>query len=151
MHYILSNKEFKAELIKRNIRPSYQRIKVFEYLYINKGHPNAEEIYKELSKEIPTLSKSTIYNTLNSFLEAGMVKMINIEENETRYDIMIETHGHFKCSECNNITNFEIDVDALTVDELNGFRVTDKNIYFKGVCLKCLLNINMRKEKENTL
>ena len=151
LHDILSYTEFAAELSNRNIRPSYQRIKVLEYLLKKRSHPTVDEIYKDVLKEIPTLSKSTIYNTLNSFLKAGMVKMINIEDNETRYDIITETHGHFKCSECGIITNFKVDVNSLAADELNDFRVVDKNVYFKGVCPQCLLSINMLKEKENTL
>jgi len=148
---ILSYTEIAKELNSRNIRPSYQRIRVLGYLLKKRGHPNVDEIYQDLLKEIPTLSKSTIYNTLNIFFEAGIVNMINIEDNEIRYDIITETHGHFKCSECGVIINFNVDVDSLNVDQLNGFRVVDKNVYFKGVCPQCLLNINITTEKENTL
>ncbi len=146
-------KTLSAELSKRNIRPSYQRIKVLDYLIKNQFHPTADQIFTGLQSEIPTLSKSTIYNTLNTFIEAGLVKTLNIEDNETRYDIIIDTHGHFKCEECGTIFNFNINIDSLTTEGLTGFKAIDKNIYFKGICPKCLLNINQdeNERKENVL
>lgn len=149
----LQAKNLSAELGKRNIRPSYQRIKVLEYLIKNQFHPTADQIFTGLQGEIPTLSKSTIYNTLNTFIQSGLVKVLNIEDNETRYDIITESHGHFKCEECGAIFNFKINIDSFATEELKGFKVIDKNVYFKGVCPKCLLNINQGKNnrKENVL
>jgi len=45
------------------VHPSYHRLKILEYLMNHRTHPTVERIPKELSKEIPTLSKTTIYNT----------------------------------------------------------------------------------------
>ncbi len=135
-------------LTENNIRPSFQRIKVLEYLINNQHHPNVDQIYKDLQSEVPTLSKATIYNTLNLFVKADLVKVLTIEDKETRYDIVTETHGHFKCEECGTIFNFEVDFDLLAADELAGFKVIDKNVYFKGICLKCLLDINNKNRKE---
>ena len=55
-----------------------------------------DQIFTELHKNISTLSKTTVYNTLRVLVEAGLVRVITIEDNETRYDINIENHGHFK-------------------------------------------------------
>ena len=139
--------DLSTELGNRNIRPSHQRIKVLEYLTNNQCHPTVDQIFKDLQSEIPTLSKATIYNTLKLFLEAGLVRALNIEDNETRYDIITEAHGHFKCEECCTIYNFQIDIDSIAAEELTGFKVVDKSVYFKGVCQKCLFNINHRTER----
>lgn len=64
----------KQELKTKNIGLSYQRLKVLEYLIQNRCHPTVEQIYFDLCKEIPTLSKTTIYNTLRVLEEAGLVK-----------------------------------------------------------------------------
>ncbi|MDW7739148.1 MAG: Fur family transcriptional regulator [Bacillota bacterium] len=134
-------KDLSNTLKDKNIRPSIQRIKIFEYLIKNSCHPTVDQIFKDLQSEIPTISKTTIYNTLNLFLEAGLVQVLTIEENETRYDIITETHGHFKCEECGSIFNFSIKVDLIDTKELTGFKVFDRNVYFKGVCPKCLSSI----------
>ena len=135
-------KDLSAELKNRKVRPSYQRFKVLEYLNKNQCHPTVDQIFKDLQSEIPTLSKSTIYNSLNLFLKSGLIRVINIEDNETRYDIITKNHGHFKCESCGKIFNFSIDLNFFKTEELSGFKIIDKNVYFKGICPKCLSNIN---------
>lgn len=77
-------------LVKNNIKPSFQRMKIFEYLVKNNSHPTVDEIYKEVVSEIPTLSKTTVYNTLNLFIEANILKGLSIEDNEVRYDAILQ-------------------------------------------------------------
>lgn len=134
----LSLKNLSEELLLRGIKPSYQRIKVLEYLKCHQNHPTVEQIFNDLQQEIPTLSKSTVYNTLNVFVKVNLIRVITIEDNETRYDIITENHGHFKCELCDLIYNFSINIDAFSTNELENFIVKDKNVYFKGVCPECL-------------
>ena len=138
----LSFTDLSNELKTKNIRLSHQRLKVLEYLSNNKCHPTVDQIYTKLQKEIPTLSKTTIYSTLNILADAGMVRVINIEDSETRYDIKVENHGHFKCEACGNIYDFNTDMESLGTDDLKDFHIRDKNVYFKGTCPKCLSNKN---------
>lgn len=126
------------ELKKRGIRLSHQRIKVLEYLSKNQCHPTVEQIYCDLLLEVPTLSKTTVYNTLKSLVDADLVKVIAIEDNELRYDIITSNHGHFKCEKCGSIYNFNINIEALATDDLSTFKIYEKNVYFKGICPKCL-------------
>lgn len=126
----------------KNIRLSHQRLKVLEYLTSHLTHPTVDQIYTGLQKEIPSLSKTTVYSTLNTLADAGMIRLINIEDNEIRYDITIENHGHFKCESCGTIYDFKTDVDSLQTGDLRSFSIRDKNIYFKGTCPMCLSNKN---------
>lgn len=130
--------ELSNELKRKKIRLSHQRLKVLEYLTLNLCHPTVDQIYVDLQKEVPTLSKTTIYNTLSTLVESGLVRVVTIEDNETRYDIEIENHGHFKCESCGTIFNFNIEIDSLPTEELNSFKINDKNVYFKGICPRCL-------------
>lgn len=130
--------ELSKELKKKNIRLSHQRLKVLEYVVNHRCHPTVEQIYNELHKEIPTLSKTTIYNTLNTLVKAGMVKQLTIEDKESRYDIDTKSHGHFKCESCGTIYDFEIDIDSFYSKDLKGFRISNKDVYFKGICQKCI-------------
>ncbi len=127
-----------SELKRKNIRLSHQRLKVLEFLAGHLIHPTAEQIYTGLRKEIPTLSKTTVYSTLNTLVDAGLVRVINIENNEIRYDIRAENHGHFKCESCGIIYDFDADIDSLSSGSLNQFEIRDKNVYFKGTCPMCL-------------
>ncbi|NLN15067.1 MAG: transcriptional repressor [Tissierellia bacterium] len=125
------------ELRDRNIRLSHQRLKILEYISNNRIHPTVDKIYSQLQKEIPTLSKTTVYNTLNTLAEAGLVKVLRIEENEARYDVDTKNHGHFKCEACGEVYDFHIDMDSLLCDGLEGFKVEEKDVYFKGLCPNC--------------
>lgn len=129
---------FVQELLKRNITPSHQRVMILKYLVENECHPTVDQIFSALHSSIPTLSKSTVYNTLNLFIQARLIRVLSIEENETRHDIVMENHGHFKCSSCGNIYNFAVDIDRFISADLQGFQITEKNVYFNGICPTCI-------------
>jgi Fe2+ or Zn2+ uptake regulation protein len=137
--------DIKEILVKNGISPSYHRLRIYEYLVNNHIHPTADMIYADVIKNIPTLSRTTIYNTLKTFTEKGLISSITIEDNEVRYDADISLHGHFKCISCGAL--YDIDVDHLHVEKkliinkkINGHLITEKHIYFKGICKKCQKN-----------
>jgi Fe2+ or Zn2+ uptake regulation protein len=127
-------------LAGKNIKPSLHRIKVLEYLLSHQTHPTVDEIYSDLVNDVPTLSKTTIYNTLKLLVQAGIVRRVTIEDHETRYDAIVENHGHFKCVECSRVYDFKIDVEQLVTPDLDQFKVSEKSVYYKGTCPGCLAN-----------
>lgn len=133
-----SYEELTNELKTKNIRLSHQRLKVLDYLASHLIHPTVDQIHTGLLKEIPTLSKTTVYSTLSALADAGIVRVINIEDNEIRYDIRVEDHGHFKCETCGSIYDFAANMDSLTMGDLKDFDIKDRNLYFKGTCPECL-------------
>ena len=129
-------------LTEKDIKPSYQRIKILEYLITKRNHPTVDKIFNDLAKEIPTLSKATVYNTLELLKRANLARVVTIEDNETRFDAKVVNHGHFKCELCGNIYDFAVNIDNLSIDSLEHFKISEKNVYFKGICPKCLNNNN---------
>ncbi len=134
----MSIESLTEHLKNKGIRPSYQRIKVYEYMHQKGGHPTADEIFRALSASIPSLSKVTIYNTLHTFVEAGLLRVVEIDGTEKRYDILLTNHGHFQCDACGTIYNFQMDIDQVLIEGLSQFEITQKNVYFKGLCPDCL-------------
>lgn len=122
------------------LKPSHQRIKILEYLANNPCHPTADKVLSEMKHEIPTLSKSTVYKTLNAFVEAGLLKEITIESNEVRYEYNLRDHGHFKCLECGTIYDFGFNFGDFESEELSGFKIYEKDVFLKGVCKSCLMS-----------
>ena len=129
--------QLKEYLIKHDIKPSTIRLKILEYLLNNPIHPTADDIYKSLLDQIPTLSKTSIYNTMDLFAGKGVVKVISLDEKEARYDINTCLHGHFKCHVCERIYDFPISCDIQTPQELEGFAINDIDINFYGICQNC--------------
>lgn len=127
-----------GDFLKNNgIKPSYQRIKIYEFLMTNKDHPTVESIYNALNGQIPTLSKTTVYNTLKIFIDRGIAMAITIDDNEVRYDAYMDMHGHFKCERCQNVYDFKVNFEGFLGDELNEFEVLEQQLFFYGICKQC--------------
>jgi len=131
--------EIKNILIEKGIKPSLHRMKVLEYLINNKNHPTVDLIYKDISSDIPTLSKTTIYNTLKAFQEGNVVQAVTIEENEVRYDAVCDKHAHFKCTKCGRLYDIEMDTKVLNLKSISGHVVRESHLYYKGICKSCQL------------
>jgi len=127
-------------LKEHGVKPSLQRIKIYDYLKGRKDHPTVDMVYSALAGEIPTLSKTTVYNTLKSFVEFGIATPVIIEENEIRYDADTHIHGHFKCETCEKIFDFMVDFAKLDSPEMSGFQIKEHHVYLKGHCANCKTN-----------
>lgn len=138
-------KEIKTRLIDSGIRPTYQRIKILEYLDEHRTHPTADDIYTSLAPSIPTLSKTTVYNTLATFKESGLVNELRINGMETRFDIILKPHGHFTCVECGELFDFDYNIESFNTKDLNDYRILNKSFIVEGICPKCL----KAKQKNN--
>ncbi|MCC7331385.1 MAG: transcriptional repressor [Flavobacteriales bacterium] len=125
-------------LAEHDIKPSYQRIRIFEYLYQKMNHPTVDLIYKTLAPEIPTLSKTTVYNTLKLFVEKGITSTVTIEQNEVRYDALVEEHGHFKCNICGEIKDIPLEIEKLKISSIKNISVEQTQVHLIGKCNKCL-------------
>lgn len=127
-----------GEFLKTNgIKPSYQRIKIYEFLMNNKEHPTVESIYNALNGQIPTLSKTTVYNTLKIFIDKGIAMAITIDESEVRFDALTDLHGHFKCESCHQVYDFKVNFEGTLGDELDDFEVLEQQMFFYGICKNC--------------
>jgi len=126
-------------LLSNGVKPSLQRLRIYEYIHTNRVHPTVDMIYTRLSPSMPTLSKTTVYNTLKLFVSKGVARAINIEDTETRYDADISHHGHFKCKNCGGLFDVMLNQD-LSINGLNGFRIDEYQINLKGYCNICKPN-----------
>jgi Fe2+ or Zn2+ uptake regulation protein len=129
------------ELLKgKDIQPSFQRMKILEILLGRKDHPNAAMIHGEVLKVIPTISKTTVYNTLGALEEKGLITSLSITGEETRYDCHIQPHHHLLCRLCGAILDIDICCKYAQASELEGHKIEEVHGYFKGVCSNCLQN-----------
>ncbi|HEX9974089.1 MAG TPA: Fur family transcriptional regulator [bacterium] len=131
--------KYKQILVNKGIKPTYQRIKILEYLDRNHSHPTVDMIYAALYKKVPTLSKTTVYNTLDIFREYDLVDILTITESEIRYEYILQPHHHFYCKRCSKI--LDLDVSCVYQDTMcvEGHKIEAIHGYFKGICSECLL------------
>lgn len=132
-------------LLKYNIKPSMQRIAIMDYLVAHCTHPSADEVYTSLSPSMPTLSKTTVYNTLRLFAENGAAQMLTIDDRNVNFDADTSLHGHFLCKKCGSIYDLSVPMEDKRVEgiSLDGHEITDIHYYYKGICKKCLTDIRI--------
>lgn len=142
--------ELSDYLVQNGIKPSFQRVKILQRLSFQQDHPTVNEIYNDLVVQIPSLSKTTVYNTLNLFIREGVARSINIDSNESRYDLTTHSHGHFICNKCGKIQDFDID-DNINLDFLSekGNEVSNLELTVRGVCKDCKKNKSLIIRRNN--
>ena len=119
------------------LRPSQQRLAVFNYLCDHKTHPTVDMVYHELLPIYPTLSRTTVYQTLEALCENGLALKLTIEENVMRFDADTSGHGHFLCTGCGNVFDFFYSEKTSFPKPNAGFVVEQTHLYQKGRCPKC--------------
>lgn len=144
---------FKILLMSKGIKPTYQRLKILEYMCNNtKNHPTVEMIYEKLSKDIPIMSLTTIYNTMNALLEKGLVSAVTITGTEARFDVNTSSHHHFLCKECGKIMDINVECPfAMGEKAICGHRIEEVHGYFKGICADCLARKNDKSEGSHSI
>lgn len=132
-------REAYARLERCGLRPSPQRLLIMEYLIGHLTHPTVEDIHKKLCQKVPTLSRTTVYNTLRLFAENGAAQMLTIDEHRVCYDGIVEPHAHFYCKKCGKIFDILIsDANLLRESaDLGGNKATEMQLYYRGTCAKC--------------
>ena len=125
-------------LAKYGIKPSVQRIAIMEYLMEHLTHPCTDDIHSVLIKFMPTLSKTTVYNTLKLFTEQGALMALGIDDRNIRYDIDVSDHAHFICLGCGKVYDIPVDhLDKLIVRGGEELTITETHLYYKGYCKLC--------------
>lgn len=135
MNTNLSTQEY---LQNFGIKPSLQRIAIAEYLMDNRIHPTVDDIYNALYIKVPTLSKTTVYNTLKLFAEQGAVLALVIDDKNVRFDIDTSCHAHFQCCGCNRVFDIPVEkTELLQIRQIDDLLITESHLYYKGYCKDC--------------
>lgn len=133
-----------AEYLKScGVRPSLQRLAIYKYVAEHPTHPTADEIYEALKGQIPTLSKTTVYNTMKLFVESGVVDEVFIDRTSERFDGNTQLHAHFMCERCGCIYDSEIsDSSAVAGYVPEGAHLRTTQLLYYGTCANCLNKTN---------
>jgi Fe2+ or Zn2+ uptake regulation protein len=136
---MISNRdESKRRLTAFGIKPTFQRAVILEAVRGKNGHPAIRDLHARLLRDVPTLSKTTLYSTLALFTRKGLVTPLFIDPAEVRYDGVAEPHHHFYCTTCRRILDIDIACATGRAGRIHGHQVDEVHGYFKGVCRDCL-------------
>jgi len=131
----LTEEDLLKELRKTGLKATIQRFEILKVLLRERKHLSLKEVHEKVSKRLPTISLSTVYNTLRSLVEVNLLRELNVS-GETRYDVNVEPHVDLVWLDTGEIEDFTgIDVAALirTVEEKTGMKVKSWRVEFHGV------------------
>lgn len=132
-----SEKELAARFAERGLRPTEQRLLVYRFLLEHRIHPSVETIYSALVREHPTLSRTTVYNSLHAMEQAGLIRTLLVNAQEQRFDADVVVHGHFSCQSCGEVFDFPLEETALAALCPQGFLAENGDVQFHGRCPDC--------------
>lgn len=125
---------------KLGMRVTTQRILIFKEVAKSCEHPCAEKVFEAVKKEMPNISFDTVYRTLASLEELGMIFRVDNQLPKARFDADKTPHHHFICIKCNEVYDvFLEDGEELQIPQnTNKFgEIKDLNLQIRGVCKKC--------------
>jgi Fur family transcriptional regulator, iron response regulator len=89
------NPQVAQRLRQSGVQPSAQRLAVADYVLTTEDHPSAEMVLEKVQSRLPMLSRATVYNTLNLFVEKGLLRQLDIAEGRVVFDPVLTPHHHF--------------------------------------------------------
>ena len=131
---------FEAACRQVGLKVTHQRLEIFRELASSSDHPTAETLYKRLQESVPTLSLDTVYRTLTTFEEHGLISRVQTIESHARFEAEMEEHHHAICTQCKKITDFQWDIcdkGKLPEQVANWGEIRNKQITLRGICGEC--------------
>jgi len=130
--------ELKVKCSEHKMRLTPQRIEVLKMIASSTAHPDADVVYDQVRKVMPSISLDTVYRTLTSLEELGMIFKVDNELPKTRYDANIDPHSHFICVRCGAVFDIFHKEEIKAPKESFEFGdVIQANLQVKGICNKC--------------
>ncbi len=130
-----------SALRKAGLRVTPQRIAICKLLAETDSHPTAAMIFEEIRRIYPTLSLTTVYNTLDVLVELGAVNILgHAGDNTIHYDANLSPHVNLACMRCHKIVDIESSVIANLNEEIraaSGFYLLGERVVYYGLCPTC--------------
>jgi Fur family peroxide stress response transcriptional regulator len=108
---------------------------VFKVILEKRDHPTADEIFARVKSQMPTISLATVYNCLETLVQCGVVRQVNLERAPTRYCPNLHEHAHFHDDATGRV--HDIELPAETMKQLRellppGFDASTVELAFRG-------------------
>jgi Fur family ferric uptake transcriptional regulator len=130
---------FEEFIVAKKLRRTPERNYLLELIYNNENHFDVEELYQSLAKDKFHLSKATVYNSLDLFVESGIVIRHYLHNNISIYEKAYgqRQHDHFVCSNCKTIVEFcdpRLYMIKKSLGEILKVKINSHNLYLYGIC-----------------
>jgi Fe2+ or Zn2+ uptake regulation protein len=124
---------------------------VLDCLENTREHPTADQVLAAVRKTFPSVSRGTIYNTLEALTRAALILRITVDPAVARYDADLGPHAHFRCRICSTVYDIVMDKDFDLAPHVDGHHIEAVRAYAYGVCEKCLQKDPSQKNPQAVL
>lgn len=118
-----------------DVRPTPQREIVLKVILDKRDHPTADEIFARVKASMPTISLATVYNCLETLVQCGLIRQVNLERAPTRYCPNLHQHAHFHDEATGQIHDVDLPPELMTrLHEVlpAGFDARSIDLTFRG-------------------
>ncbi|MEZ4437759.1 MAG: Fur family transcriptional regulator [Polyangiaceae bacterium] len=130
-----------ALLREAGLKVTAQRAALVQALAGDPSHPTAQELYERLQTTMPGMSFATVYNTLASLADAGLVTPRALTQGAARFDPNTEPHDHAVCDRCGAVLDVPLSTTAFGPEpepaSPAGFSVRAVERVYRGLCARC--------------
>lgn len=121
------------ELRRHDIQPSVHRVAIARFVLHTDEHPTADQVWQKVKKELPVVSRATVYNTLNLFAGKGLLTQLYLADGVVVFDPKVDKHHHFIDESTGRIHDVPWgDVQVCHVEDLDQFEVRDYQVVMRG-------------------
>lgn len=129
------------DLLKnRGVHVTAQRLAVLSAVS-QAPHSTAEEIVEIAKGDIGAISRQSVYDTLNTFVELGLVRRIQPSGSPALYEGRVgDNHHHLICRDCGRVVDVDCSVGAMPCLQAandNGFEIDEAEVAYWGRCPDC--------------
>jgi Fur family peroxide stress response transcriptional regulator len=117
---------------------THQRMVIYQAIYGADDHPTAEKVFEQIKDSNPSISLGTVYKTLDTFVNSGIIQKFMDNHGVMRFDAILETHSHLYCKKTNEIRDYRNEeLESLLKDffkknQLKDFEVDEISIVIRG-------------------
>ncbi len=117
-----------------------QRLMIYRILAESEKHPTPEAVYERVRRRMPTISLATVYKSIHTFVEAGLIRPVGARHDSLRLDANLTRHDHLVCRSCMNIDDLPSGIlDPVQVPGRlpGGFQAERYRVDLWGLCAEC--------------
>ncbi len=134
----------------KGLRITHQRSVIFSELVKFPGHPTVENVFRRVRKHLTTISLDTVYRTIATFEEHGLIKKVLVLDNAARFEANPAVHHHLICTRCHKIEDFYWPAfDKLKLpDSIRGWSKTgSRHVEIFGLCRACRARLAKQEQR----
>jgi Fur family ferric uptake transcriptional regulator len=132
-------KIFKDYLEKNHQRKTEERFNILDEIYTFEEHFDVESLYTQMKKKGFTISRATLYNTIELLLDCSLIKRHQFGKNLSRFErsYSYRQHDHLICEDCEHVFEFcdpRIQQIQSVMGDILKFNVTSHSLNLYGKC-----------------